>query len=128
MKRSDYTKKSISKLWFLKTIDFLILVIPVLVYCILGLVEQGRAVYEKVTLVSCVFVALVILLINLLMKMRLRSPIWIIVIGLYVALNNIIPLIICIAVGSVVDELFITPAINKMKIRVETNKEMDKRL
>lgn len=128
MKRSAETKKSISKLRIAQTLDFIILVIPTVVYVVMGIIAEGRAVYEKVTLISAVFIAIILLLFNVLMKKHLRSPIWIILIGIYAALDNIMPLIIMIAASSIIDELFLTPIIKRMKVEVISNKTIDKRL
>lgn len=128
MKRSEQTNKSISKLRIAQTIDFIILVIPTVVYVVMGIIAEGRAVYEKVTLISAIFIALVLLLFNIVMKKHLRSPIWIILIGIYVALENIMPLIIMIAASSIIDELFLDPFIKRTKVEVISNKTLDKRL
>lgn len=128
MKRSEQTNKSISKLRIAQTIDFIILVIPTVVYVVMGIIAEGKAVYEKVTLISAVFIALVLLLFNIVMKKHLRSPIWIILIGIYVALENIMPLIIMIAASSIIDELFLDPFIKRTKVEVISNKTLDKRL
>lgn len=127
MKNSEYTSKQVSKLWILRTIEFILLVCPLLVYVFIAFFNEKALVIEKVTLAGTVSIAGILTILNALFKKHLRSPIWIIVIGLYVALQNIMPLIIILAVSTVVDEFFIAPAIEKQKVKVITNKEIDRR-
>lgn len=128
MKRSKQTSKAISILWILRAIDVLLIVAPVLIWSIVALCNNEALAVEKVSLVGCIAVALVIVGVNFLMKLKLRSPIWIVLIGLTAVLKDIMPLVITVAVCTLLDELVVSPLINKYKIKVESNKVVDERL
>lgn len=74
-----------------------------------------------------VVIALVLVIINMLFKFKLRSPIWIIVLGCYIAVDNIIPLLVCISLATILDEFILTPVIKKTKVQYISNREIDKR-
>lgn len=127
MKKSDFTKKMQSKLWTLRIIDFILLVAPLAVYIIWGLVDNNTILVKKVTLIGSVTIALMLTLFNIIAKKHMRSAIWIAVIGIYIAVNNIAPLLYCIAGASVVDEFILTPMINRIHTEYLSSFTLDKR-
>lgn len=126
-KQSKTTKKTRSILWILRSIDIAILVLPLLVYVIIALIGGG-AVKEKVAVVGTVLVALILVAFNIITKKHLRSPLWIVILGLYVAINNLLPLIGMIAVSTIIDEFALSPLIEKYKVRLESHKAIDQRI
>ena len=123
---SERTEKLKSKLFWLRFADLFMLITPFFYYFVAGLV-QGEAVVQKVALVSSVMIAAVVCIINVLFKYHLRSPFWIALIGIHVALGNVLPLLIITASFSVIDEFFLSPWIKKTKAQLITNKEIDLR-
>lgn len=126
MKVSDETKKN-----RLLSIFFLVLSIsitygPLLYYVITGLVVAHTA--SKVVLTLFAVAALIIGIICFIQKHRLRSPLWLLIIGIFFAVEKILPLIIFVAVGTVLDEFILTPLHKMYKRKAQTNKEIDKRL
>lgn len=126
-KQSKTTKKTRSILWILRSIDLAILVLPLLVYVIIALIGGG-AVKEKVAVVGTVLIALILVAFNIITKKHLRSPLWIVILGLYVAINNLLPLIGMIAVSTIIDEFALSPLIEKYKVRLESHKAIDQRI
>lgn len=126
-KQSKTTKKTRSILWILRSIDLAILVLPLLVYVIIALIGGG-AVKEKVAVVGTVLIALILVAFNIITKKHLRSPLWIVIIGLYIAVNNLLPLIGMIAVSTIIDEFALSPLIEKYKVRLESHKAIDQRI
>lgn len=49
-------------------------------------------------------------------------------IGLYVAVDNIIPLLIMLAVTTIIDEFILTPLARHYKAKYTINKEIDNRM
>lgn len=108
-----------------RILSALLVIIPVIVYTVLGFV-QGT-VGSKVVLGACLTTALIFVIINVIAKHKIRSTIWIILIGLYMACSNIIPLLIIIAISTIIDEFILEPLCKKYKEKYVINKEIDKR-
>lgn len=123
---SERTEKLKNKLFWLRFVDILMLVTPFFYYFVSGLVV-GEAVVQKVALVSSVMIAAVVCIVNVLFKFHLRSPLWIALIGIHVAVGNVVPLLVITAVFSVADEFVITPWIKKVKVQLITSREIDQR-
>lgn len=106
-------------------LSFLSIFVPLLVFIIIGY-AQGAVVSKVVLSITSVF-AIVLALGSLLMKLHLRSPVFIVLIGLWSALNNLLPFIIVISITTILDELIFTPLKKKYKNLYTINKEIDKR-
>lgn len=117
-----YKKKKNLYFWLSIALNIL----PIVVYFIIGMVNGD--VRQKVTLGLTFFIAVCLVVINVLFKYSIRSTIWIILIGIYVALDNITTLLIIIALCTIVDEFIVTPLHNKYKEKYKINREMDERL
>lgn len=128
-KSSTFTKKCRRLLWFYRVIDFLLLFLPVIIYVIIALADGGVTSGAKVAVVGSVTIALILSAFNVISQKRLRCPIWIILIGLMVAIQRyLLPLIIMLAVTSILDDLILTPLIQYYKTKLIANKAMDERL
>ena len=128
MAQSTYTKNCRIKLWLYRILDWICLFAPVLVYICIALFSGGVAVLGKVSIVATVIIALVLTVINIIAQKRLRCPIWIILIGLYVAIQQyLMPLIIILAVTSVMDDLLFTPLIHYYYTKLVASKTIDER-
>ena len=125
-KKSKETKHDVAALWTLRIVDAIIMIVPLLVYFIMGMMADG-VIVEKITLIMTAAISLILTIFNILAKKHLRSIIWIMVLGLYVAVDNLIPLIICLAITSILDEFLFIPLIDKYKMRVVANKTYDRR-
>ena len=129
MAESNYTKVCRAKLWLYRSLDLIILFAPVIVYIIIALTKDGVTVPGRVAVVGSVCIALILSLFNIIAQKRLRCPIWIILIGLYVAIKEILlPLIIILAVVTVIDDLILTPLIPYYRTKLISNKAIDERL
>ena len=123
---SDITKEYKTKYRMFAITSLILNVLPIVIYTIIGFINGD--VKQKVTLGLTLFVAISLVLVNFLFKYSIRSTIWILMIGIYVALDNITTLLIIIAVCTIVDEFIITPLEKKYKDKYKINKEMDERL
>ena len=128
MAQSTFTKNCRIKLWLYRILDWICLFAPVLVYICIALFSGGVAVLGKVSIVATVIIALVLTVINIIAQKRLRCPIWIILIGLYIAIQQyLMPLIIILAVTSVMDDLLFTPLIHYYYTKLVASKTIDER-
>ena len=128
MATSNFTKKSRALLWTWRLIDWLCLFAPLIVYLIIGLVNDNVTTGGKVTLVAMLFIALILTVINVVAQKHLRCPIWVLLIGLYVAMEKyLMPLVIILAITSILDDLVFTPIIHYYYTQTVASKTMDKR-
>ena len=111
-KKSDYSKNLRAKVICLRVIDYLLLFFPIIFYFVVALFQDGLII-KKITLISTFAIALILTLFNIVAKKHLRSVIWIMIIGIYVCIDNILPLILFIAVTSILDEFLFTPLITR---------------
>lgn len=128
MASSERTASYRRKFIFFKTLSIAVTIVPLLIYLIMGFMngECGKA--DKVFLSFTCLVAIMLTLINLLFKYHLRSPLFILLLGVYKALQNVLPLIMILSVGIVLDEFIFTPAYKNAKNKLVINKEIDARL
>ena len=120
-----YTKKCRLLAALFGALGFGVSVLPFIVYSIYGFVEAGTA--DKMVLTLGAVAAAIIGLTNFFFKKHMRSPLWILLLALYIVLNEITPLLICAAVGCVLDELLFTPLYTHFRSKTLINSEIDKR-
>ena len=128
MASSKFTKKSRTLLWTWRLIDWLCLFAPRIIYLIIGLVNDNVTTGGKVTLVAMLFIAIILTVINVVAQKHLRCPIWVLLIGIYVAMEKyLMPLVIILAITSILDDLVFTPIIHYYYTQTVASKTMDKR-
>lgn len=108
-------------------LSILLNIAPISYYVIAGLI-QSTLVVQKVALTMTVFVVLILSIVSWVNKITLRSKLWILLIGFYIALQNILTPLILIAICQVLDELIVAPLYRRYKSKYSVNKEIDKRL
>ena len=128
-KGSDFTKVCRLTLWLYRIIDWILLFMPVIVYVVIALCDEGVTTVGKVSVVGTVAVAAILALFNIIAQKRLRCPIWIVLIGLYIAIRDyLLPLVIILAVVSICDDLILTPLISYYRSKLIANKAIDERV
>lgn len=99
---------------------------PLIVFTIMGLAQgEGK---EKIVLAMTMVGAIMISLIAAMKKIYLRSTTFILMIGLWVALDRLLPFILTVAICTIIDELILTPLYKRFKEDYHTNKQIDKRV
>lgn len=126
MSASKQTKKYRIGYWVLTVISWTLVFGPLAVYFIYGLIVSGTV--QKAGLLTTLFVAIVLTVISVIMKLHLRSALFILILGIYIAIDKISILLIIVSVCSVLDELLISPLQRSFKEKLGINKAMDKRL
>lgn len=128
MAASEFTKSCCRKLWLFRILDFICLATPLIVYIVIALCNDGIKIGYKVAVISTLLIALILTVFNMIAQKRLRCPIWIVLIGLYVAIRNwLLPLVIILAVVSILDDLVFTPLIHYYYTKTVASKTIDDR-
>lgn len=109
----------------LSLLSLLLTLAPIIVYIILGFMHGSIG--QKVTLGICLLMTIILTLINVMFKYKIRSTIWILLIGIYVCMDKITPLLIIIAITTIIDEFILEPLVKSYKSKYTINKEIDKR-
>ena len=123
---SDRTKKLKRAAFLLSAASFLLSVGPLLVYTVKALMS-GSTTTDKCLLLSCISIGVILSLVCVINKYSPRCRIWLILIGLYVCLDNIIGCIITLAITQILDELLVCPLAKIFRQKYSINKEIDKR-
>ena len=127
MSASPITKKYTILYWVFWTVSILLNIGPLGAYTIRAAVESNL-VHEKITLSMTVLVVVILTIISFINKIALRSRLWIIMLGVYFCIGEILTPLIIVAVCQIVDELIICPLKKYFKTKKTINKEIDKRL
>ena len=123
---SKITKDARIAYWVLTAISWLLVLGPLLGYAIYGFAVGEPT--QKVTLATTLFVAIVLTVISMIFKFHIRSIIFIMILGIYLCIKDILPLIIVLSVCTILDEFIITPLQKKYKSKLTINKEIDERI
>ena len=123
---SQITKKYkiLSTVFFI--LSLVVTLFPIAFYVIKAFAEGTTT--EKLSLGCFATVAIRLVLVNLIFKLHLRSALWLLVIGIYIAVEAIMPLLIMVAVGTVLDEFLFSPLHKHFKNKASINAEIDKRM
>ena len=117
--------KRLALLW--TCLSVLLLVGPFTYYTITALVGAAL-VSQKVALCSTLLIVGIMTVIAAANKTVMRSRLWILLIGLYVCLNNILTPLLIIAVCQVLDELVVAPLAKHYRNKLTISKTLDERL
>lgn len=101
------------------------LVGPLLVFFIIGFV--GAEVVGKVVLSMTALGSIILAIVSILFKYHLRSPMFVLLIGLWAVLEHLLPPMIIISITVILDEFIFSPLKKKYKNLYTINKEIDKR-
>ena len=125
---TDTTKKYKTWYWILFTISIVLNLLPLLVYVIKGYASVEVSEGRKVTLTITMMVALCLSIYNILAKKHMRSVIWIILLGVYFAVQKIELLLLLMAICTIIDEFIVEPLMKMYKFKWKSNAEIDSRL
>lgn len=125
MAKSDITKKYQRLAILFQALSIIVLVAPLAYYTILGFINGETT--EKLTLGITFVIAAILFIVNVLFKYHIRSTIWILVLGIYFCIDDILPLLFMVAIGTILDEFLLTPLYKSYKNKCTINREIDKR-
>lgn len=126
---SKASKLSLGKLWACRILNWLLMLGPLMIAVFFGYAEcsEYKDSTGAVILTGTIVVCLILMLVNVLMKYKLRCVIWIMILGLYFALDDIVILVLCFAITSILDDLVLSPLTEHYKVEYTSNRAMDKR-
>lgn len=125
---SKYTKKCRISYWVTAVLNVLLMIVPLAAYVAVAMGSDGVTTGGKVGVVGTVLVALIFTALNLILQRKLRCPIWVVLLGLFIAMKeSLMPLIIILAVVSILDDLLFTPLTQYYKTKLIAAKAMDER-
>lgn len=125
---TETTQKYKTTYWILFSISILLNFLPLIVYIIKGYASIEVSEARKVTLTMTMMIALILSIYNILAKKHMRSVIWILLLGVYFALQKIELLLLIMAICTIIDEFIVEPLMKKYKLKWKTNYEIDSRL
>ena len=120
------TKKYKTLYILFKIMSILIIFVPLTIYIIKGFTIAQPT--QKFILSAALIICIILTGINILLKMNIRSTLWVLVLGIYFCLESIQDLLLCIAISTILDEFIFTPLYKNYKSKYSINKEIDKRL
>lgn len=125
--KSEYTMSLQKKAMILHIISLALTVLPIIIFVFKAFIDGDVSASKKLCMGLLVVFSLFLTIVNVLFKYSIRSAIWLLLLGIYICINNIVPLLIIIAVTTILDEFIITPLYKKYRGEYKINKEMDKR-
>lgn len=125
MKKSQTTRDYLHKRNFCKIMSFLLTFLPLIIYGVIAFV-QGT-VENKVSFGLCLTICALFVIMNILMKLKIRCTLWVLLLGIHICLKNIVSLIIIMAISTALDEFVFEPLVRKYSQKASINIEIDKR-
>lgn len=127
-KQRTFTDKVRFRYWFFLIFDVALLLVPAAVYIIIALANGQITIGKKFICSFAAVVAIILTVMNMFLQKKKRSVIWIVLIGLYIAIKELLlPLIIMLGTASILDDFLLGPMIQHYKISLKASKVYDKR-
>lgn len=127
MAKSKTTKNYTTLAVIFTILSILLLLAPTAYYIVIGFTSATLTI-QKVALVGSVAVSLILTALCAINKWVFRSKIWLIIIALFLVIENFIVMIMIFAITQIVDELIISPLAAHFRNKASINREIDKRL
>lgn len=108
-----------------KILSWSVTILPLVVYFVIAF--SKAEIVHKLAIGSMLTIVLILTVINVIGKLQLRSPLFLLLIGIYVGLGQILTPLVITTCGVVLDEFIFTPLYKKYKQLYVINKEIDKR-
>lgn len=125
MQKSTRTKKLNKVQWLLRGLHILLNVAPIIVFIVIAFIHGDIG--TKATLGCTAFVALIMTAVAWNNKVAMKSRIWVVLIGVWLALDSFMIPLVTIASTQLVDEIFIEPMLAANKTKLVANRQMDLR-
>lgn len=123
---SDTTKKLRNKSRFTWWLSIMLTMVPMSVFVTIGFVNGTTQ--QKVAIGFTAIASIILAVISLMSKMNIkRSIFYVILIGLYVVMKDLYPLLITMGVCTLADDIVVSPLHNRYNTDYHTNKQIDKR-
>ena len=108
-----------------KLLSWAVTIPPLVVYFVIAF--SKAEIVHKLAIGSMLTIVLILTVINVIGKLQLRSPLFLLLIGIYVGLGQILTPLVITSCGVVLDEFIFTPLYKKYRQLYVINREIDKR-
>ena len=108
-----------------KLLSWAVTILPLVVYFVIAF--SKAEIVHKLAIGSMLTIVLILTVINIVGKLQLRSPLFLLLIGIYIGLGQILTPLVITSCGVVLDEFIFTPLYKKYKQLYVINREIDKR-
>ena len=108
-----------------KILSWAVTILPLVVYFVIAF--SKAEVVHKLAIGSMLTIVLILTVINVIGKLQLRSPLFLLLICIYIGLRHILTPLVITSCGVVLDEFILTPIYKKYKQLYVINREIDKR-
>lgn len=112
---------------FFGVLSCLLMFGPLLYYTILALIN-GKSTQSRLILLMTLICAIMMTILGIISKLRLRSPVFIVMLGIYKCLSSITGMLIIFGICTIIDEVIVTPMYKHYRNRYVINKEIDARV
>lgn len=123
---SDITKSYRTKYLICKLMSIVMLLGPLTYYLIVGMSVAEPT--KRVILAFSTIAAILLTFVSVVFKFRIRSTIFILMLGIHCCIDNITTLILIMAATTLIDEILLTPLSKYFREKYSINKEIDKRV
>lgn len=123
---SDITKKYRRAYWALTVISWALVLGPMIGYALYGFIT-GETV-QKFAIGATAFAAIGLTGFSVIFKKHVRSTLFIVLLGIYLAIREITVLLIILSVCTILDEFLITPLQKSYREKMVVNSQIDMRL
>lgn len=121
------TKKFKLSAIILTLLSFVLSFGPLCTYLVLAFNNASATAGDKITLMSLCSVAVILSVVCLVAKYTPRCRLWLVLIGLYLCIDNFMGCILVLAITQCVDELIVCPLAKYYRGKYSINREIDKR-
>lgn len=127
MAKSKQTKKYARLAFLFGFLSLCLMIGPAAYYIILGFLS-ATVIMEKVVLTATIFMAILLTAICAINKWVFRSRTWLLVLALFLVIDNFFIMIVIFAASQVLDELIASPLARHFRNKKSINIEIDKRM
>lgn len=128
MAKSEFTKTVTRQYWLYRILNWVCLYLPTIVYVVIALANEGIVIEKKIAVVGTVLIAIILTIFNILAKKHIRCVIWIVLIGLYVAFQEfLLLLVILMAIATILDDFVFSPLIQYYYSKMVSAKTIDEK-
>lgn len=127
MEKNDRTKKFAGLYRLMAFLSLVCTIGPISVFTIYAISNGEIGSKQKLTLGLCLLVCVLLVIINTIKKYNLRSPVYIMILGIHSCIQNLTLLFIIMAVTTALDEFVFTPLKREFRMKYTINKEIDAR-
>ena len=127
MEKNDRTKRFATLYRLMALFSLVCTIGPITVFTVYAISNGEIGSKQKLTLGLCLLVCLLLVIINTIKKYNLRSPVYIMILGIHACIQNLTLLFIIMAVTTALDEFVFTPLKREFRMKYTINKEIDAR-